>query len=77
MSEKANQFVVYLSKSPEAQQLFMKDPDAAMDGYDLADEDREILRTKDPEKIREHLGSGSILCVWEPFPFLIPSQQKE
>lgn len=56
MSKKAVQFVIALSKDPQAMEDFAKDPDAVMDKYDLSPEDREVLKSGDVERIRKHLG---------------------
>ena len=59
MSKKALDYVVKVSESPEMQEAHMKDPDAAMDKHGLSDQDKEILKSGDLEKIRAHLGDDS------------------
>jgi hypothetical protein len=59
MSKKAAAFVAKLSKDPKKAEHFKKDPDAAMKGEDLGEDDKKVLRTKDTEKIRKHLGDNA------------------
>jgi hypothetical protein len=59
MSKKAAHFISKLSKDSKKAEHFRKDPDAAMAGEDLSDEDRKVLRTKDNDKIRKHLGDDA------------------
>lgn len=56
MSKKTAKFVTKLSQDPELAKQFQDDPEAAMEGEDLDDEDREVLKTQDEAKIREHCG---------------------
>jgi hypothetical protein len=59
MSKKAAAFVAKLSKDPKKAEHFKKDPDGAMTGEDLGEDDKQVLRTKDTEKIRKHLGDNA------------------
>lgn len=59
MSKKAADFVTDLSKDPAKRDRFMEDPDAVMDEHDLSDEDKDVLRTKDSDKIKSYLGDDS------------------
>jgi hypothetical protein len=59
MSKKAAHFISKLSTDPKKAEHFKKDPDAAMAGEDLSPEDKAVLRTKDSEKIRKHLGDDA------------------
>ena len=59
MSKKAANFIAKLSRDPKKAEHFRKDPDAAMKGEDLSPEDKAVLRTKDSEKIRKHLGDNA------------------
>jgi hypothetical protein len=59
MSKKAAAFVAKLSKDPKKAEHFKKDPDDAMKGEDLGEDDKQVLRTKDTEKIRKHLGDNA------------------
>jgi hypothetical protein len=56
MSSNVAQFVTALSQNPQAMENFSKDPDGVMEVHDLTDEDREILKSGDAEKIRAHCG---------------------
>jgi hypothetical protein len=59
MSKKAARFIAKLSKDPKKVEQFRKDPDRAMKGEDLSLKDKAVLRTKDSEKIRKHLGDDA------------------
>jgi hypothetical protein len=59
MSKKAARFIATISKDPKKVAQFRKDPDSAMKGHDLSEKDKEVLRTKDTEKIRKHLGDNA------------------
>lgn len=57
MPKKAGEFVANLSEDPNKRQRFMEDPDSVMDEHgDLSDEDKQVLRSKDSDKIKEYLG---------------------
>lgn len=57
MPKKAGEFVSKLSEDPDKRQRFMENPDEVMDEHgDLSEEDRQVLRSRDPQKIKEHLG---------------------
>lgn len=56
MSKKAADFVTKLSQDPGKRDRFIADPDAVMTEHDLSDQDKEVLRTKDPDKIKQYLG---------------------
>ncbi len=59
MSKKALEYVVSVSEDPEKAQAHKDDPDAAMDAAGLSDEDKDILKSGDLERIRDHLGDDS------------------
>jgi hypothetical protein len=57
MSKNAGDFVAKLSQDPNKRDQFAEDPDAVMDEHGgLSDEDKKVLRTKDPDKIKAYLG---------------------
>lgn len=57
MPQKAGEFVAKLSQDPAHRDRFMSDPDGTMDEHGgLSDEDKAVLRSKDPDKIKEYLG---------------------
>ena len=57
MSKNAGDFVAKLSQDPAKRDEFMANPDAVMDEHDdLSDEDKAVLRTKDPDKIKKYVG---------------------
>lgn len=56
MSKKAADFVTKLSQNPDERDRFMEDPDAVMGEHDLSEEDKQVLRTKDSDKIKSYLG---------------------
>lgn len=59
MSKKAADFIAKLSRDPKKAEHYKRDPDGAMKDEDLSPEDRAVLRTKDNEKIRKHLGDNA------------------
>jgi hypothetical protein len=59
MSQSALDYVVAVSKDPDKADAHAADPDAAMDAHGLSDEDKEVLKSGDLEKIRQHLGDDS------------------
>jgi len=63
----AAQFLSNLSQDPTLRQRFSQDPDAVMEEAGLSAEDREVLKSGSPERIREHLGSDG-----PPGCFIIP-----
>lgn len=68
MSKKAGEFVAKLSQDPQKRDRFMENPDAVMDEHGgLSDQDREVLRTKDPEKIQGYVGDDG-----PPGCFVVP-----
>lgn len=68
MSKKAGEFVAKLSQDPDQRDRFMEDPDAVMNEHgDLTDEDREVLRTKDPDRIKKYVGDDG-----PPGCFVVP-----
>lgn len=57
MPKKAGEFVAKLSQDPAQRDRFMEDPDAVMDEHGgLSEQDKEVLRTKDSDTIKEYLG---------------------
>ncbi len=61
MPKEAGQFVTELSQDPEKLEKFLADPDAAMaDVEGLSDEAKAVLRSKDPDKIKDFVG------LWGP-----------
>ncbi|MGD2113508.1 MAG: hypothetical protein PVG07_00540 [Acidobacteriota bacterium] len=57
MPKKAGEFVTKISQDPKQRDRFLEDPDAVMDEHgDLSDEDKQVLRTKDSQKIKDYLG---------------------
>ena len=68
MSKNAGDFVAKLSQDPAKRDQFMEDPDAVMEEHDdLTEEDKAVLRTKDPDKIKKHLGDDG-----PPGCFIVP-----
>jgi hypothetical protein len=59
MSKKALDYVVAVSENPDMADAHVADPDAAMDAHGLSDEDKEVLKSGDLQKIRAHLGDDS------------------
>lgn len=68
MSKNAGEFVAKLSQDPNQRDRFMEDPDAVMDEHGtLSDDDKQVLRTKDPDKIKSYVGDAG-----PPGCFIIP-----
>lgn len=68
MSKNAGEFVAKLSQDPNQRDRFMEDPDAVMDEHGtLSEEDKQVLRTKDPDKIKKYVGDAG-----PPGCFIIP-----
>lgn len=68
MPKKAGEFVAKLSQDPKTRDRFLEDPDAVMDEHGgLSDEDKTVLRSKDPDKIKQHLGDDG-----PPGCFILP-----
>lgn len=57
MTEKVKQFLIELSKDPVKMEDFWKNPDAFLNSSDLSDEERDILRSGDSERIQGLLGA--------------------
>lgn len=68
MPQKAGELVAKLSQDPAHRDRFMNDPDAVMEEHGgLSEEDKEVLRSKDPDKIKEYLGDdGPPGCLIMP-----------
>jgi len=49
-------FINKLSTDPNFLNQYKANPDAVMDQEGLSDEDKQVLRTGDPDQIRNHLG---------------------
>ena len=58
-ADNALDYVVSVSQNPEMEQAHKEDPDAAMEKAGLSDEDKEVLKSGDLERIRNHLGDES------------------
>ncbi len=56
MAKQAADFITKLSRDPKLREGFKKDPDKTMDAHGLSAKDKEVLKSGDPEKIRQHLG---------------------
>jgi hypothetical protein len=68
MSKNAGEFVAKLSQDPAKRDQFMEDPDAVMNEHgSLSEEDKAVLRTKDPDKIKSYVGDDG-----PPGCFIIP-----
>lgn len=56
MPKKAADFVTTLSQDPQKREAYKADPEGTMDDHGLSEDDKAVLRTGDPDKIREYLG---------------------
>lgn len=68
MAKQAADFIINLSKDPALRDQFKKDPHGTMDAHGLSAEDKEVLTSGDPDKIREHLGDAAppgcfVVCI--------------
>lgn len=52
-------FINKLSTDPNLRSQFKANPDAVMDQEGLSDEDKQVVRSGDPEQIRAHLGDDA------------------
>jgi hypothetical protein len=59
MSKAAADFITKLSTDPDFRTRFRADPDKVMDEEGLSPEDKEVLKSEDPERIRKHLGDDA------------------
>jgi hypothetical protein len=59
MQQKVIQFLTELSQNPEMREAFKNDPDACMDAAGLSNEEKDVLKSGDPDKIRSHLGDDA------------------
>ncbi len=51
--------ITKLSSDPSFRSRFRADPDGVMDQEGLSAEDKQVLKSGDPDKIRGHLGDDS------------------
>ena len=66
MTEEAKQFLLELSKDPVKMEEFWKDPDTLLATTNLTAEEKDVLRSGDPERLKEFLD----LAKWN---FIIPT----
>lgn len=59
MSKNAAALISKLSTDPTFRESFRANPDEVMDAEGLSAEDKEALKSGDPEKIRQHLGDDA------------------
>lgn len=52
MAGKLVEFVTQLNGDPNLRDRFDRDPNEVLEGTDLSDEEKEVLASKDPERIR-------------------------
>ncbi len=68
MAKNLADFMIKLSRDPKLRESFKKDPDGVMDAHSLTSEDKAVLRSGDPDKIRAYLGddapTGSCMLVF-------------
>ena len=58
-SKSAAAFISKLSTDPAYRDRYRKDPDGVMKEAGLTDQDKAVLKSGDPDKIRQHLGDDS------------------
>lgn len=59
MSERVAEFLIMLSKDPVKLDAFLDDPRPLLQGSGLTGEERELLLSGDPERIRAYIGENS------------------
>lgn len=59
MSKKAADLITKLSTDAAFRQRFRANPDQVMDEEGLSAEDKDVLKSGDPDKIRGHLGDDA------------------
>ncbi|HLA77691.1 MAG TPA: hypothetical protein VJU18_08950 [Vicinamibacteria bacterium] len=59
MAKNLADLMIKLSRDPKLRESFKKDPDGVMDAHALTAEDKAVLRSGDPDKIRAHLGDDA------------------
>lgn len=59
MSKKAADLITKLSTDPSFRERFRANPDQVMDEEGLSQQDKEVLKSGDPDKIRQHLGDDA------------------
>ena len=61
-------FLNQLATDARAREEYQQDPEAFMTKHGLTDEDKEVLASKDPDRIREHMGEdgppGCFICIF-------------
>lgn len=59
MSKQAAALISKLSTDPAFRQRFRANPDQVMDEEGLSARDKEVLKSGDPDQIRQHLGDDA------------------
>jgi hypothetical protein len=59
MSKQAASLISKLSTDPGFRQRFRANPDQVMTEEGLSDKDKEVLKSGDPDMIRQHLGEDA------------------
>ena len=59
MSKKSADLINKLSTDPAFRQRFRANPDQVMDEEGLSAEDKEVMKSGDPDKIKAHLGDDA------------------
>ena len=52
-------FITKLSSDPNFRAAYKANPDAVMDQEGLSEEDKAVLKSQDPEAIKNHLGDDA------------------
>jgi hypothetical protein len=59
MSKQSADLIAKLSTDPAYRQRFRANPDQVMDEAGLSADDKAVMKSGDPDKIREHLGDDA------------------
>ena len=59
MSKSAADLIAKLSTDPDFRNRFRSNPDQVMDEAGLSAEDKDALKSGDPDRIRQHLGDDA------------------
>ncbi len=59
MAKALSDFLTKISQDPQEISDFKENPDGVMDDHGLSDQEKEIVKSGDADKVREHLGDDT------------------